>query len=285
MEIKKVFKNYQQFCLLYRRKGTYIAYKKSYLFMSKILKALNIFDTSDFDEKSYDTIITYIKNNRVKKNSKINSHISDMVTAFRYSNIDLPFKVHKLVDDTTHYKSLNDEELKKLFCYLELQPLEESNNLPWITAIYVMLDTGARKNEALNIKTQDVDLSQRLIYLDTTKNKKRVVKFGDLSYDHIKKIYDIKHSYLLWNKLKDQPMTKRSLERFFEKINRNIKLNSGNVHPHRLRKTFATKMLKAGCPITTIQRLLGHSDIKMTMIYLDIDQELIERDYNIYYPY
>jgi len=80
-------------------------------------------------------------------------------------------------------------------------------------------------------------------------------------------------------------LTAKSLEVFFEKVNINLKLGSGNIHPHRLRKTFATQLLKMGCPLPTIQRLLGHSDIKMTMIYLDIDMLLINKDYSIYYPY
>jgi site-specific recombinase XerD len=52
-----------------------------------------------------------------------------------------------------------------------------------------------------------------------------------------------------------------------------------------LRKTFATRLLKKGCPLTSIQKYLGHNDIKMTMIYLDIDIQMLDSDYNNYYPY
>ena len=72
---------------------------------------------------------------------------------------------------------------------------------------------------------------------------------------------------------------------FFDKIESYLKLNENRIHAHRLRKTFATRLLKKGCPVTTIQKLLGHTDIKMTMIYLDIDNTMIENDYFNFYPY
>ena len=70
-----------------------------------------------------------------------------------------------------------------------------------------------------------------------------------------------------------------------DKIDENIQTEGFKIHCHRLRKTFATKLLKMGCPITTIQKLLGHTDIKMTMIYLEIDNTMLEMHYNEYYPY
>ncbi len=285
MEIKTIFNEYLSFCNIYRKQGTYNAYKKSYIFLIKIFNELDIFHDYEIDIDNYHKLIQYIKANRKKKNSKINSLITDMMTAFRYSGAKILFKPFKLIDDTTHYKSLNDEEISLLLSLLKTYDLKKSNYLPWVTSILLMLDTGVRKNELLNIKTENVDLSEQLIYLDVTKNKKRVVRFGSLSFSLLKKLYNNNHDYLIWNVLKNEPMTKCSLERFLQKINRNLEFDSGNVHPHRLRKTFATRMLKAGCPVTTIQKLLGHSDIRMTMIYLDIDQEIIEKDYRLFYPY
>jgi len=40
------------------------------------------------------------------------------------------------------------------------------------------------------------------------------------------------------------------------------------VTPHTLRRTFATEMSRAGCDLATIQRLLGHNDIRTTMLYV-----------------
>lgn len=64
-----------------------------------------------------------------------------------------------------------------------------------------------------------------------------------------------------------------------ERIVRNIGKRAGveNTHPHRFRRTGATMALRAGMPLTTVSQLLGHANIGVTQIYLDIsDNELEE---------
>lgn len=51
------------------------------------------------------------------------------------------------------------------------------------------------------------------------------------------------------------------------------------------RKTFATELSKNGCPVTTIMKLLGHTTIEMTMVYLEINDDKISKDYKKYMPH
>lgn len=285
MKLKTIFNDYLDFCSLYRRKGTHEYYRKSFKLLLAVFEELNLQDSEDLTQKAYDNIVRHLKDSTSKKNSKINTSMSDLTTALRYSNVQIHFKQHKLVDDTRHYRSIPNDELSILIKWLKSLNLKHSNNLVWVTYVLLMLDTGARLSEALNIRTTDIDFSSNLIYLETTKTEKRAVPFGDLSKALLKRIFNRKHEFLLWNALRDEPMTKRSLERFLERLNKELSFNSGNVHPHRFRKTFATQLLRKGCPLTTIQRLLGHSDIRTTMIYLDIDIAMLNADYTNHYPY
>jgi len=53
----------------------------------------------------------------------------------------------------------------------------------------------------------------------------------------------------------------------------------GPVHLHRLRHSFATSLLSAGLSITTLKRLLGHRDIRMTLNYAAVTQETIRIEF------
>lgn len=55
-----------------------------------------------------------------------------------------------------------------------------------------------------------------------------------------------------------------------------------NVHPHRFRRTGATFAMKAGMPIMTVSKLLGHANIAVTQVYLDINDEDLESDHGRY---
>lgn len=285
MKLENIFNDYLEFCNLYRRKGTYDHYKQDFKLLSTVLNDLKIEHTRQLNQKTYNSIVSWLKTNTNKKNSKINDVLNSLKAALNYSKIECNFVQHRLVDDTTHYRTLNDVELKKFLKYLKSLDLNKSNNRVWVTTAYVMLDTGARKNEALNIMTKDIDTDSKIIHLETTKNKKRAVRYGRLSATLIEQLKKDNNLYLLHNKLRNTRLTAKSIEVFFKKASQELNLSSGNIHPHRLRKTFATQLLKNGCPLPTIQRFLGHSDIKMTMVYLDIDIFMLNSDYSKYYPY
>jgi integrase len=54
---------------------------------------------------------------------------------------------------------------------------------------------------------------------------------------------------------------------------------SENVHPHRLRHTYATELVRNGLNLVGVMRLLGHKTIKMTLRYVEVTNEDLGRDY------
>lgn len=52
------------------------------------------------------------------------------------------------------------------------------------------------------------------------------------------------------------------------------------VTPHRLRHTYATTMLRLGVSLPALMQLLGHSDIHMTMLYLEVTQQDLQREFH-----
>ena len=55
---------------------------------------------------------------------------------------------------------------------------------------------------------------------------------------------------------------------------------SSPVTPHRLRHTFATEMLRLGVSLPALMQLLGHTDIRMTMRYLEVTQQDLQREFH-----
>lgn len=71
-----------------------------------------------------------------------------------------------------------------------------------------------------------------------------------------------------------EPIDKSTVESIVRKIGRRAGVQ--NVHPHRFRRTGATMALRAGMPIITVSKLLGHENIQTTQIYLDVSDEELE---------
>jgi site-specific recombinase XerD len=55
-----------------------------------------------------------------------------------------------------------------------------------------------------------------------------------------------------------------------------------NCHPHRFRRSLATRLIKKGVPLEQVQRILGHSKIETTLIYAEVSQADIKMNHDKY---
>jgi site-specific recombinase XerD len=136
---------------------------------------------------------------------------------------------------------------------------------------------GLRKSELLNIKFADVDVQNLTIYVRQGKGAKdRVVPMN----------YTLAQS--LENYLAERKRLSKSCPEFFTSLNRNLGFTDSGLKRlvvkirkesgiqftiHKLRHTFATLMLEGGVDIYSLSRMMGHSDIKTTTIYLAASAE------------
>ena len=134
--------------------------------------------------------------------------------------------------------------------------------------------SGLRVNELRMLKISDVDLQRKQIHVRGGKGKKD--RYVVLSNFIIQKmplyLSEVKPQVYLFEGLTAaQPMGSRSIQYV---IHENIQKTTirKKVSMHTLRHSFATHLLEDGVDVHTIQRQLGHSDIKTTIIYLHVAQ-------------
>lgn len=140
--------------------------------------------------------------------------------------------------------------------------------------VEILFGTGMRVSEVSNLRTASVDLAAERILVAGKGNRERIIPIVSLELaeslkEHIRANGAAPSDFLFRN---------RSGRRLSEQSIRNIlrrnasALNLGRITPHMLRHTIGTLLLEQGVDLRHIQRLLGHSSIVTTTIYVDVSE-------------
>jgi len=151
--------------------------------------------------------------------------------------------------------------------------LRARNHALFSTFVYA----GLRKSEALNLHMGDVDIENRTIFVRRGKGAKdRIVPMSHrlaqtlLRYREERGKLGKTCPELFTSLHRNTGFTRSGLKRVVDALKRAAGIE---FTVHKLRHTFATLMLEGGCDIYSLSRMLGHSDIKTTTIYLAASAE------------
>lgn len=131
---------------------------------------------------------------------------------------------------------------------------------------------GLRMNELRMLKISDVDFDRKRVHVRQGKGKKdRYVILSEFLANklpqYLSKVKPI--IYLFEGQTPAQPMGERSVQYVIAEALKRTEIKK-DVSMHTLRHSFATHLLEDGIDIFSIQRLLGHADIRSTIIYLHV---------------
>jgi integrase/recombinase XerD len=134
--------------------------------------------------------------------------------------------------------------------------------------ISIAYGSGLRVSDVVNLKVEDIDISQMRIHIKRSKGlKDRITMLPDSIKSEIEVIVLSKNKKdYVFESNRNKKMAVRTAQKVFENAIARIALNKPATF-HSLRHSFATHLIEDGINIRYIQELLGHSDIRTTQIY------------------
>lgn len=150
------------------------------------------------------------------------------------------------------------------------------------TIVFTYLYTGIRLSELLNLKVKHLELEEGYLKIFKWKwNKDRIVPLSKEIIWKLSIYMYLRDQYFEWNKNTNlfptnhwNTLQKRDMQSIIKMIRKRI---SFYFTWHQLRHTFATELVRNNFDIYNISRILGHSKIDTTKIYLSVDTERIKQ--------
>jgi integrase/recombinase XerC len=205
----------------------------------------------------------------------VNRKISTLKSFYKF------LKKRALIEINPMQKVIAPKTSKRLPVYVEQQSMQNLLRHDWFAddfsgqrdrlIIELFYNTGIRRDELINIKLSDVNLSQKLLKVLGKGNKERLIPFDE-------KLAEIIRTYLLLRKemteeniylLLSDKGAKMNPKLVYNKVKHYLSLITtlDKKSPHVLRHTFATHLTNEGANLNAIKELLGHSSLAATQVY------------------
>lgn len=185
-------------------------------------------------------------------------------------------RIHKIKTKVVVKNIISDEGIEKL-----RDNCKEKRDLAIIDLLY---STGIRVGELVNLNIDDIDLEGRECIVYGKGDKERRVYFDAKTKVHLKSYIEsrVDTNEALFVTL-DAPYNRLKISGVEIRL-RNIgrSLNIERIHPHKFRRTMATRAIDKGMPIEQVQKLLGHSQIDTTMQYAMVNQNNVKTSHQKY---
>jgi len=187
-----------------------------------------------------------------------------------------PVKMRKPKIPKELSRCFSDEEMYKIMQYFS--NIDEFVKLRDYTCICVLLSTGLRRNELLNLDMKSI-YGNNFIVLGKG-GKQRFVPISKSLEKVLKKYIPERNKIAYTEKLivtrEGKNLTAGGLRTIFKKISTAVGIGGKRFSSHTFRHFFATKSIQQGMDIASLQRILGHSSISTTGIYLNLADNMIE---------
>ena len=175
-------------------------------------------------------------------------------------------RIHKIKTTKTVKEVISDEEIEKM--------RDKCKNLRDLAIIDLLYSTGIRIGELVRLNIDDIDFEERECIVFGKGDKERRVYFDAKTKihltDYINSRFDTNPALFVTLDAPYNRLQISGVEIRLRRLGRELGINK--VHPHKFRRTMATRAIDKGMPIEQVQKLLGHSQIDTTMHYAIVNQ-------------
>lgn len=185
-------------------------------------------------------------------------------------------RIHKIRAEKLVRNVITDEDIERL--------RDGCDCLRDVAMIDLLYSTGIRVGELVRLNRADINFSERECVVFGKGDKERRVYFDAKSKIHL-------INYLK-SRIDDNPALFVSLDKPYNRLKisgveirlRQLgrKLHLDRVHPHKFRRSMATRAIDKGMPIEQVQKILGHSQIDTTMQYAIVNQNNVKAAHRKY---
>lgn len=177
-------------------------------------------------------------------------------------------KIHHIKEEKLVKKPFTDEEMELI--RNSAQTTRERAMVAFLSS------TGCRVGELVGVLTENVNMAEREVKVYGKGGKERVTFFDakcKLALELYMQERNDQDPHLFVSR-RGLGLTTGAVEGIIRKIGQRAGVE--NCHPHRFRRTVATRAIEHGMPIEQVKELLGHSQIQTTMIYAAVSHESVK---------
>jgi integrase/recombinase XerC len=257
---------------------------------------LETFEQDNLLEVNYPQIRNWIVSLSDKEisNKSINRKISSLKAFYRFllktKQIQInPLSKHKSLKSTTKLQiPFSEKELDNVLNLIKYP--DGFDGIRDKLVIDLFYATGIRRIELINLKMQNVDLSNNTLKVLGKRNKERILPILPIISQSFK-IYIAERAnleviinedcfFLTLKGVKlNESFVYRLINNYFSNVSEKVKKS-----PHILRHTFATHLLNNGADINSVKELLGHSSLASTQVYTHSSLAELKKVYSNAHP-
>ena len=187
------------------------------------------------------------------------------------SLIKIPPKVDPIKEE------LSDIDIKNIKNYLSVRKEKYRNeNLRDMIIFNLGIDCGLRRQEFINLNWEDINFKENSINIKNSKGRKNRVVYFNRKLRELLYLYrklNGKYINALIRGAHGKRITKCSLQNIISRIFKESKTYRKNLTLHSLRHAYAERLRRKGVDLPTISKLLGHSRLDTTDIYLHVNKD------------